>query len=317
MNVPPISFLTFIAVVVTGLVIELGLLRGLSAIPTATRAAFLTIFWILLALGFMWFLVVEKGVVTGLTFISAWLMEWSLSLDNIFVFIGVFSVMKIPEEDITSGLFFGILLAILLRILFLGAGLALMHKIPWILYVMGGFLIYSGSWMIWRHPGRLAFPGSGSTFRWLQKWLPVSRDAPAGIYIQWKEGRPWFTSLLLTVVLLAFTDLVFALDSIPAVLVISGDPLVVFTSNILAVLGLRSLFFLVRRLSTKFSRLQQGIALILIFVGCKMVAGILHIRVPVLISLVVIASCVGIPIFLSLVNPVKINDGEITEIGDR
>lgn len=287
------------------LVFDLGLLSKKNK-PVSIKAALLqTFFWVALALIFFVFLWWQEGQKPALEYISAYLMEWSLSIDNIFVFILIFNAFKVKEKHYSRVLLVGILMAIIFRVLFITVGVAIVDKFEWVLLLFGAFLVYTGFKMFTSNSDEHFDPHESKIYRVLKKFLPLANHDGNGKYIVRENGTPMYTSLFVVVILLASIDLVFALDSIPAVLGISRDKIVIYTSNIFAVLGLRSLFFLLRGAIDKFDYLQQGIAIVLIFIGIKMlgehwVNEWISKEVQVFISLGVILFCISGSIFYSL-----------------
>jgi len=225
-------------------------------------------------------------------------MEWSLSIDNIFVFILIFDSFKVKEKNYPRVLLIGILAAIVFRILFITVGVALVAKFSWVLYIFGVFLVYTGFHMFMADGDENFDPNESKIYKFLKKILPIgSTDGDGKFVIRDHNNKPVYTSLFVVVILLAAIDIVFALDSIPAVMGISQSSLVIYTSNIFAILGLRSLFFLLRGAVNKFEFLQQGIAIVLVFIGVKML-GEHYINLwmdknsQVLLSLLVILFCI-------------------------
>jgi tellurite resistance protein TerC len=259
-----------------------------------------TIFWVTLAMLFFGFLWIENGRIIALEYLSAYLMEWSLSIDNIFVFILLFTFFGVKEKYYARVLLIGILMAIVFRMVFITVGIELVQRFEWILYVFGGILVYTGVAMFRAKHDAAPNIGKNRVYMLLKKILPLTPDDGEGKWVVRRENKRYYTSLFVVVIMLATTDIVFALDSIPAVFAISQKPLVVYTSNIFAVLGLRSLFFLLKGASNKFAHLQQGIAIILIFIGCKMLSEIFHIHIPVYVSLLVIITCIVASIIYSV-----------------
>ena len=223
--------------------------------------------------------------------------------DNIFVFILIFTFFRVQEQYYGRVLMIGILMAILLRILFISVGVELVSRFHQVLYVFGALLIYTGISMFLAKTDQQVNLADNRVYKWLQRILPITTEEAGGRFLLVRDGKKWYTSLFVVVVLLATTDLVFAIDSIPAVFGITQDKLVIYTSNIFAILGLRSLFFLLRGAVDKFSYLQQGIAVVLVFIGLKMLAEILHIILPVYVSLAVIVVCIAVSMLLSVTIP--------------
>ena len=296
MNRSQIAYLTFGIVLLLAIAFDLGLVSRKGTAITIKKALFQTAFWVLLALCFFAFLWYDEGHKTALEYLSAYLMEWSLSIDNIFVFILIFSFFKVKEKEYGRVLLIGILLAILLRILFISLGIALIARFHWILYVFGGILIYTGISMFRAKKEEGKDLSDNRVYKILRRILPLSLEEAGGRFSLVRDGKKFYTSLFMVVILLATTDIVFALDSIPAVFGITQVSLVVYTSNIFAVLGLRSLFFLLRGAVDKFSHLQQGIAVVLVFIGLKMLAEIFGVSLSVFFSLGVILVCLSVAI---------------------
>jgi tellurite resistance protein TerC len=315
-----IVYLVFGIVLTIALVLDLGLLSKKNTIITIKAALYQTTLWVALALAFFVFLLFEgpmlsaenisNGPPTGkyqlaFEFLSAYLMEWSLSIDNIFVFILIFNSFAVKEKNYSRVLLIGIMMAILFRIAFITIGVALVAQFSWILYVFGVFLVYTGYKMFTADDESAFDPHDSKVYKFLKKFLPLTNSDGDGKFVIREHGKPVYTSLFVVVVLLAAIDLVFALDSIPAVMGISRDPLIIYTSNIFAVLGLRSLFFLLRGAVDKFDYLQHGIAIVLIFIGVKMLGEHwinewVSKPVQVGISLGVIAVCISGAIFYSM-----------------
>jgi tellurite resistance protein TerC len=263
MTTDQIVYAVFGVVVVTALILDLGFLSKKNTSISIKQALQQTFIWVLLALGFFVFMWLEEGQKLAFEYLSGYLMEWSLSIDNIFVFILIFDAFKVKEQYLSRVLLIGILLAIVFRVIFITVGVALVAKFAWILYLFGLFLLYTGE-------DEAFDPHKSKIYLFLKKFLPITNEDGAGKFMMRIGGKPMYTSLFVVVVLLAAIDLVFALDSIPAVMGISMSSLVIYTSNIFAILGLRSLFFLLRGAVNQFEHLQQGIAIVLIFIGLKM-----------------------------------------------
>lgn len=315
-----IVYLVFGMVISVALVADLGLLSKKNKIISIKNALYQTFFWVGLALAFFVLLLFEGPALAqentdatvkvgqyqlAFEFLSAYLMEWSLSIDNIFVFILIFNSFGVKPNRYGRVLLIGILMAIVFRILFITVGVALVAKFHWVLYVFGAFLVYTGYTMFTADGDEAFDPHNSKIYKWMKKFLPLTSSDGNGRFMIRENGRPVYTSLFVVVVLLAAIDLVFALDSIPAVMGISRDPLIIYTSNIFAVLGLRSLFFLLRGAVTRFDYLQQGIAIVLVFIGIKMLGEHwinqwISKPVQVGISLGLIAVCISGSIFYSI-----------------
>ena len=265
-----ITYIVFGIVLILALAFDLGLLSKKDKKITIRQALYQTFFWVGLALGFFVFMWIEKGQTLALEYLSAYLMEWSLSIDNIFVFILIFSAFSVKEKYYGRVLLIGILMAIVFRVIFITVGVALVQKFEWILYIFGVFLVFTGYKMFTANDEEEFDPQQSRIFKIMKKILPLASHDGGGKYRIVENGKSVYTTLFIVVIMLAAIDLVFALDSIPAVMGISRDQFVIYTSNIFAVLGLRSLFFLLRGAVTKFDYLQQGIAIVLVFIGLKM-----------------------------------------------
>lgn len=299
-----ISYLVFGIVLLLALVFDLGLMSKKNSVVTIKQALIQTSFWVLLAFAFFGFLWVEKGSVTAVEYISAYLMEWSLSIDNIFVFILIFAAFGVKQEQYGRVLLIGVILAVVLRIIFITLGVALVEKAEWILYIFGVFLVYTGIQMFRHDQDEEVDPRENRVYRLMQKLLPLTTQEAGDRMTMRINGKKFYTRLFVVVVLVATTDIVFALDSIPAVFgIVSKDnpdkDLVIYTSNIFAVLGLRSLFFLLRGAVSKFDYLPKGIAIVLVFIGLKMLAAY-WVHLPVWVSLTVIVLCLLVSVIISI-----------------
>jgi tellurite resistance protein TerC len=250
------TYIIFAIIIIVALVVDLGLLSKKNKAITIKKALFQTAFWVILSLAFFGFLWVEKNQIVATKYITAYLMEWSLSIDNIFVFILIFSFFDVKESDAGRALLIGILLAIVFRILFIAAGIELIDRFHWIMYFFGAFLIYTGFKLFFQNEEEEYHPENSKIYVFMRKVFRLTDVEPKGRFIITSKGKIFFTMLSMVVVMLAATDIVFALDSIPTVVSLvrespdtpfsSDDILVIYSSNIFAVLGLRSLFFLLR-----------------------------------------------------------------------
>ena len=302
MNNSLLIYLVFSAVVLLALVFDLGLLSKKDTIVTLSKAIVQTVFWVVLSFSFCAFIWFENGANDAVQYLSAYLLEWSLSIDNIFVFIIIFSFFGVKKEDYSRVLLLGILMAIVFRILFIALGSGLVARFDWIMYVFGVFLLYTGYKMFSSSDEEEFNPKESFAFRMMNRFMPTTNEEPNGRFIIKKNNKILFTKLSMVVVMLGLIDIVFAVDSIPAVFSIIPDPnkkLLIYSSNIFAVLGLRSLFFLLRGAASKFDFLQQGIAIVLVFIGIKML--VVHwVQITVWISLLVIVFCISGSILYSI-----------------
>jgi tellurite resistance protein TerC len=301
-------------------VFDLGLLSKKNQIISLKTALLQTIFWVALSFafcGFLWYENINgQGKEDAIQFISAYLLEWSLSIDNIFVFIIIFNFFKVKEDSYSRVLLLGILMAIVFRIVFIAIGSVAVAKYDWIMYVFGVFLAYTGIKMFAASDDEEFDPETNWAFKFMRKYMRTTDEEPNGRFIIKKGAKAFFTKLSMVVVMLGLIDIVFAVDSIPAVFSIIPDPtkkLLIYSSNIFAVLGLRSLFFLLRGAASKFDYLQQGIAIVLLFIGVKMLLPLLkfvgvdehYLHIPVWVSLLMILVCISGSIFYSIYNKRK------------
>lgn len=322
-----ITYIVFGIILVVSLVVDLGLLSKKGKKVTIRQALYQTFFWVGLALAFFVFMWIENGQKPALEYISAYLMEWSLSIDNIFVFILIFSAFSVKEKHYGRVLLIGILMAIIFRVIFITVGVVLVEKFHWILYFFGAFLVYTGYKMYTASDDEEFNPQESKAYRFMKRFLPLVPHDGNGKFIIREDGKPAYTTLFVVVMMLAVVDLVFALDSIPAVMGIVDTKtpeyqdtarLVIYTSNVFAVLGLRSLFFLLRGAVSKFDYLQQGIAIVLVFIGVKMLAAHwidqwIDKQVQVFISLGVILVCITGSIFYSIFMQKKGEPADVTD----
>jgi len=314
-----VTYLVFGGVLILALVFDLGLLSKKNKTVTIKQALWQTFFWVSLAFAFFVFVWIERGQQTALEYISGYLMEWSLSIDNIFVFILVFSSFKVQEKYYGRVLLIGILMAIIMRVIFITVGVALVNKFHWILYLFGAFLIYTGYKMFTAGDDHEFDPHDTKAYKFIKRFLPmIPGDHGGKLSLRDETGKRRYTILFVVVLMLAFIDLLFALDSIPAIMgLVDNSPahradaqLVIYTSNIFAVLGLRSLFFLLRGAVDKFDYLPQGIAIVLIIIGLKMLGAHwidqwMNKTTQVFISLGIILVCLSGSIFYSITHQKK------------
>lgn len=299
MDKTQLIYLVFSLAIIVALIFDLGLLSKKNQVITLKAALVQTIFWVALSFIFCGFIWYENaggnGKEDAVSYISAYLLEWSLSIDNIFVFIIIFSFFKVKPENYSRVLLLGILMAIVFRIIFIALGSELVARFEWIMYIFGAFILYTGFRMFISKEEEEFDPEKNWAYRLMKKFMRISHVEPNGRFIIVHNNKAFFTTLAMVVVMLGLIDIMFALDSIPAVFSIIPNPdkkLLIYSSNIFAVLGLRSLFFLLRGAANKFDYLQQGIAIVLVFVGIKMLIKEL-IDIPVWISLLVIVFCIS------------------------
>ena len=294
-------YIVFSVLVIAALVFDLGLLSKKNTIISLRTALLQTAFWVSLSFLFSAFIGYEKGSSDAITYISAYLLEWSLSIDNIFVFIIIFSFFRVRPHNYSRVLLLGIIMAVVFRIIFIAIGTTLVAHFDWIMYLFGVFLIYTGIKLFVQGDEEDFDPGKNWAYRLVKRFIPTVDEESTGRFIIIKNRRTYFTRLAVVVLMLGLTDIVFAVDSIPAVFSIIPDPgkkLLIYSSNIFAVLGLRSLFFLLREAADRFDFLQKGIAVVLLFIGTKMLVE-KWIYIPVWVSLLVIVICISFSIIIS------------------
>ncbi len=307
--------LVFSAVVIVALIFDLGLLSKKNQKIGLKTALKQTIFWVLLSLAFCGFIWYEnengQGKQDAVLYISAYLLEWSLSIDNIFVFIIIFKFFGVKENNYSRVLLLGILMAIVFRILFIALGSELVARASWVMYIFGVFLVFTGIKMFSSDEDEEFNPEKNWAYKLLRRIMPTTDNAPEGTFVVKQNGKTFFTKLAMVVVMLGLIDIVFAVDSIPAVFSVIPDPnkkLLIYSSNIFAVLGLRSLFFLLRGAASRFDYLQEGIAIVLLFIGVKMLIPALayvgvnkdYLHFPAWVSLAVIVVCITGSIIYSI-----------------
>ena len=291
----------FIAFVLAMLSLDLGIFNRTPHVVGAREALAWTAVWVGLALAFAVGLAVFADRQAALTFLTGYVIEESLSVDNIFVIVLIFQYFAVPAQFQHRVLFWGILGALIMRGLFIGVGAALLARFEWIIYLFGALLVITGIRMAVKQDEE--FDGEqNAVVRLVRRVLPVTSTYRGKHFFTREGGRRHATPLLLVLVLVEATDLIFAIDSIPAIFGITRDPFLVFTSNIFAVLGLRSLFFLLATVVTKFHLLKYGLAIILTFVGTKMLAEY-WIHIPILLSLGIVIGVLAASIAASLVWP--------------
>jgi tellurite resistance protein TerC len=297
----PTAWMLFAAVVIVGLVLDLGVFQKKSHTPSVREALGWTMGWAAAAVGFGMWVTSQAGGEKGLEFATGYLVELALSVDNLFVFVILFRAFSVPEEHRHRVLFWGIIGAVVMRGIFVAAGSALLANFEWIIYVFGALLAYTGLKLLLKGDSHDS-PEKNPLFRAFRRLVPAT-DGFRGKQFIVKENGKWLaTPLLLVLVAIEATDLVFAVDSVPAVFAITRDPFIVYTSNIFAILGLRSMYFLLAGVLDRFWLLKPALALVLVFIGGKMLfASVFHL--PIVVSLGVISSLLGGGVVLSLIVP--------------
>ncbi|MBN7138401.1 hypothetical protein A7A76_00630 [Lysobacter enzymogenes] len=308
----PMLWGAFAAFVVVALLVDLVLMRhGGPHKVTFKEAAWWSVGWIALAFAFnaaLWWYVsresgAEVGNRIGLEFLTGYLVEKSLAVDNIFVFLMLFSYFAVPEEQRQRVLVIGILGAIVLRSILIFAGALLLAKFHWILYVFGAFLVFTGIKMLMA-AGKSPDLEQNPVLKWMRGHLRLTDDYHDSKLSIMRDGKRWFTPLFAVIALIGVTDVIFAVDSIPAIFAITADPFIVLTSNVFAVLGLRAMFFLLQGMADRFHLLPYGLAAVLVFIGAKMLLIDVY-KIPILVSLLGVAAIIGTSVAASLMLPPK------------
>ncbi len=293
-------------IIVGFLAVDLGYFNRKSHVVGFKPALYQSLFWIAISLifGFLIFLYIGKEM--AVEFLSAYVTEKMLSVDNLFVIMLIFSFFKLEEKYHHRVLFWGIMGAIVFRGVFIGVGAYIIHQFYWVLYIFGAILLYTGVKLLRDKKEEHVDFRHNKIFKLAHKYLPFTANHHNGKFYCRENGRFMFTSLFLVMLLIEGTDIVFAVDSIPAVFSISQSLFVVFTSNIFAIMGLRALFFLIENILHRFHHLQKGLAFILLFIGLKMLSGIFGFHISSFISFGIIMFALFSSIILSVIFPKKI-----------
>ncbi len=281
------------------LALDLGVFHRTSEEVKIKDALIWTCVWVTIAFLFNVFVYYYFGPDKAYEFFTGYLIEKSLSVDNIFVIIMIFSYFSVPSTYQHKVLFWGILGALVLRVIFIMAGVELIHKFHWVIYIFGSFLVYTGFRLLSQGEVKIN-PGKNILINITRRIFPVTATFEGDNFFIWKTRQLWVTPLFLVVIVIEATDLVFAVDSIPAILSISEDTFIVYTSNVFAILGLRSLYFAISGIEKYFIYLKYGISAILIFVGLKMCIADIY-KIPIEISLAFIVLTLLMAVVSSLV----------------
>lgn len=287
------------------LVLDLAVFhRGARTVRVRSAMAW-SAFWIALAGAFAVLVYFWHGKTPALEFVTGYLIEESLSVDNLFVFLLLFRYFKVPDQYQHKVLFWGIIGALVMRLAFIVLGVALIHRFEWITYIFGAFLVYTGIKLV-RSEEIAVEPERNPVLRWVRKFLPVTPDYVDGKFFV-RDAGLYATPLFLVLIVIETTDVIFAVDSIPAVLAITRDAFIVFTSNVFAILGLRSLYFALAGMLELFHFLHYGLAAILSFIGIKMLISHYY-TIPTSIALGVVGVVLAISVAASAAFPKKIEN---------
>ncbi len=317
-------YTVFGGVIVVFLAADLGFFNKSAHKITTKSALYQSVFWVLISTVFGYMIYLNGpyddpldpnappiiGSKASLEYFSAYLTEYALSVDNIFVILLILKFFTIKEEYFHKILFWGILGAVFFRGFFIFVGAILIHQFHWILYIFGVFLIYSGIKIYFEDSDEKIDPEKNILLKLGRKYLPLTKDDMGGKFITKIGGKLFFTPLFLVIILIETTDLIFAVDSIPAAFAITQNEFLIYTSNIFAVMGLRSMFFLLAGVIDKFYLLQKGLSIILFFIGAKMLMEIFGLEMSPLLSFTVIIATLTLSIVFSILVPQKIEENQ-------
>jgi tellurite resistance protein TerC len=309
MDVAPLFYGAFLAFVIAMLLVDLKLFHSEEHEPTIRESATWVAVWVGLAVAFGIGVFVVAGSRFGAEYFAGYLIEYSLSVDNMFVFIVIFTYFKVPRAYQHQVLFFGILGAIIFRGLFIVAGTALINNFEWVIPLFGAFLIYT-AWRVARGATEDIHPENNPVLTFARRRFPSTTNYDGQKLFTVENGRRVATPLFIVLLFVETTDILFAVDSIPAIFAVTREPFIVLTSNVFAILGLRSLYFLLAGGMDRLHLLNYGLAVVLAFVGVKMLLEAVHIDVPIWLSLLVIVGVLGITTVISLKVPPRDRSGK-------
>ena len=295
------------------LALDLGVFHRHTHEVSVKEAAIWSVVWVTLSMTFNAVLYFWQGSEIALQFFTGYLIEKSLSVDNIFVFVLIFGAFAVPKAYQHRILFWGILGALVMRGALIFAGAALLDRFHWIIYIFGAFLVFTGIRMAFQSEHAIS-PEENKVIKFVQRFVPVAADYKGDRFFLRRAGKLIATPLFLVLVLVESTDLVFAVDSIPAIFAVTQNPFIVYTSNVFAILGLRAMYFLLAGVMDKFVYLKVGLAAVLTFVGIKMLVVALGFHIPTPLSLVVIIGILAIAVIASLIktrNDDKTSDSNV------
>lgn len=300
MDLPLWAWVAFLSGVLLMLALDLGVFHRKAHVVRVKEAAFWTGVWVTLSLTFGFVISRWLGQEKAVEYLTGYVLEWSLAVDNIFVFVIVFNFFRTPFKYQQRVLLWGVLGALVMRGIMIGVGVTLIQNFHWILYVFGAFLLFTGLRMLFGKDDHETDLSSNPGVRLARRFLRVSPEYDGQRFFTVRDGVRMATPLLLVLVVIEFTDVIFAVDSIPAIFAVTTDPFIVFTSNVMAILGLRSMYFLLAHVVYRFVYLQTGLAVILSYIGVKMLLlDVVHIPTPV--SLGVVLSILATSIAASLI----------------
>jgi len=293
----------FNAFVLLMLALDLGVFHKKLHVVSVEEALIWSGVWIFMALCFNGFIYYMFGEIKALEFFTGYVIEKALSVDNIFVFVLIFTYFQIPSIYQHKVLFWGIIGALIMRVIFIFAGVALLEKFHWTIYVFGGILIFTGIKMLLEKDKKIE-PDKNPLIKFFKKIMPTTNELHGDKFFIKQNNKNYATPLFIVLIMIEITDLIFAVDSIPAILAVTQDHFIVYTSNVFAILGLRSLYFALAHIIDRFKYLAVGLAIILVFVGLKMVS-IDFYKIPIHFSLLIIISILIISVLFSLIKTKK------------
>ena len=299
-EITPIHWIGFVLIIIFFLALDLGVFHRHAHVVKFKEALAWTTVWFTLAMCFAAALVPLRGKVPATEFVTGYLIELSLSMDNVFVIALIFSYFRVPAEYQHRVLFWGILGALIMRGVMIGIGAALIAAFHWVLYIFGAFLVYSGIKMIFADTEGV-HPEKNPVIQLARKLYPVAPEFDGQKFTTQWQGKLALTPLAIVLLMVETTDLVFALDSIPAIFGITSDPFIVFTSNVFAILGLRSLYFVLAGAIEYFKYLKIGLSIVLIFIGVKMLLEIWHWKISTTLSLSIVAAILALSVVASII----------------
>ena len=308
-----IMWLVFVVVVVVMLAIDLGVSQRKPHAVKLKEARIWSLVWIATAFVFMGGVAFELGRQKAMEFLAGYLLEKALSVDNLFVFLIIFSYFKVESKYQHKVLFWGILSALAMRAVFIWAGVAIINQFHWVIYLFGAFLIFTGIKMA-LHKEADVHPEKNIVIRLARKVMPVKAGYSGSRFFVRENGKTWATTLFIVLLVVETSDIIFAFDSIPAILAITRDPFIVYSSNIFAILGLRALFFALAGIMELFHYLNYGLSLVLVFVGVKMVLPEAY-KISIEVALATVAAILAASILASVIWPKKKNDNSNNEKG--
>jgi tellurite resistance protein TerC len=293
----------FNAFVLLMLALDLGVFHKKLHVVSVKEALIWSGIWIFLSLCFNGFIYFTFGETKALEYFTGYVIEKALSVDNIFVFVLIFSFFKVPAIYQHKVLFWGIIGALIMRVIFIFAGVALLEKFHWTIYVFGAILIYTGVKMLLDREKKIE-PDKNPVIKFFKKIIPTTNEFHEDKFFIKRQNKNYATPLFVVLIMIEITDLIFAVDSIPAILAVTKDHFIVYTSNVFAILGLRSLYFALADIIERFKYLAVGLAIILVFVGVKMVIIDIY-KIPIHFSLIVILFILSISIVISFLKTKK------------